>query len=152
MNDCTEYTLGFIFDKNAKNVLLIDKIGGPFPGKLNGIGVHLEENENPMIGMMRELTEETGFEHKDIKYIGPIARFSNGNGFTTEDGITVHVFYIILKDDQDYIKVIDDIEGKVSWYNIEKDDLLNFNNLKLADCNIPYFIYYALTLIKNIKE
>jgi 8-oxo-dGTP diphosphatase len=62
----TEYVLGFLFGPiNATNrqVALIKKNRGPEfnIGKLNGIGGHVEQDEQPYNAMIREFEEETSF-------------------------------------------------------------------------------------------
>jgi 8-oxo-dGTP diphosphatase len=55
------YTVGFIFNETATDVLLIRKIKPRWQeGKFNGIGGKLEEfDETPLAGMIREAREES---------------------------------------------------------------------------------------------
>lgn len=56
-----EYVLGFMFNPDKSQVLLIEKIKPDFlAGKLNGIGGKIEPNELPKSAMSREFYEETG--------------------------------------------------------------------------------------------
>ena len=58
----TEYVLGFLFDTNKENVILIHKTHGPesIIGKWNGVGGEMELGESPISAMCRENLEETG--------------------------------------------------------------------------------------------
>lgn len=61
------YCLGFIFNKDLNEVLLIRKNRGPevIVGKLNGIGGKCNKNEAPSQSMIRETKEETGLDISD---------------------------------------------------------------------------------------
>jgi 8-oxo-dGTP diphosphatase len=55
------YVVGFMFDEQMKNVLLIVKDHPEWQaGKLNGIGGHIETGETPVEAMVREFYEEAG--------------------------------------------------------------------------------------------
>lgn len=55
----TYYTLGFLFNFDWSRIALIRKTKPDWQrGKLNGIGGHVEENENPDECMRREFKEE----------------------------------------------------------------------------------------------
>jgi 8-oxo-dGTP diphosphatase len=61
------YSLGFVFSRDKKDVLMINKKRPDWQkGKLNGIGgkVIIEERENYLICMKRECFEETGLKIK----------------------------------------------------------------------------------------
>ncbi len=56
----TRYVLGFLFTRDARLVLMIDKARGPanVVGRLNGIGGKVEPGETPAHAMRREGIEE----------------------------------------------------------------------------------------------
>lgn len=57
------YTVGFLFDDEGKNVLLIQKSKPEWQqGKWNGIGGRIEDGEAPSDCMEREFLEKTGIE------------------------------------------------------------------------------------------
>lgn len=59
----TEYVVGFAFDDNEKNVILVRKRRPEWQkGLLNGPGGHLEIGENMHEAMSREFKEEAGIE------------------------------------------------------------------------------------------
>jgi 8-oxo-dGTP pyrophosphatase MutT (NUDIX family) len=54
------YVLGFVFDRNYNNVLLVEKARPEWQaGKLNGLGGRVEVGESPSAVMVRKLREET---------------------------------------------------------------------------------------------
>lgn len=62
MNERTKYVVGFAFDQNAENVVLIRKLRPAWQtGLLNGVGGHVEDfDETLEQAMSREFFEETG--------------------------------------------------------------------------------------------
>lgn len=62
MSERTKYVLGFAFDFNARNVVLISKLRPTWQaGYLNGVGGHVEDaDEDTSVAMSREFHEETG--------------------------------------------------------------------------------------------
>jgi len=66
----TKYCLGFMFNENKTDVLLIEKQKPLWQaGKFNGIGGKVEEGETSVDAMIREFKEETGIECNQWKYI-----------------------------------------------------------------------------------
>jgi 8-oxo-dGTP diphosphatase len=63
-------TLCFI--TNGSDVLLMKRGENRrvFPGRYNGIGGHLERNEDPITGARREIIEETGLDVTDLRLRG----------------------------------------------------------------------------------
>lgn len=56
----TRYVAGFLFDTNHERVVLITKNRPQWQkGKINGVGGHIEEGEQPHDAMVREFREET---------------------------------------------------------------------------------------------
>ena len=69
----TLYVLGFLFDKEVSNVVLIEKNRPDWQkGKLNGIGGRVEELETSYDAMIREFREETGLDITDWKHFTTI--------------------------------------------------------------------------------
>lgn len=56
----TEYAVGFAFDDDGRVALIRKNRPAWQEGRLNGIGGHVEEGENPDDTMVREFEEETG--------------------------------------------------------------------------------------------
>ncbi len=41
-----------------------------YPGYYNGLGGHIEQDEDPLTGAIREIKEETGLDVKNVRYCG----------------------------------------------------------------------------------
>lgn len=83
------YVVGFLFNDQMTQVLLIHKRHGPkcVVGKWNGVGGKIEPNESPYQAMVREFEEEAGvktFAH-------------NWRRFTTLVGTTATVHFFWMK-------------------------------------------------------
>ena len=63
MTKQTRYVLGLMFNADRSAVVLIRKLKPAWQaGLLNGIGGKIEDGETEREGMVREFTEETGFQ------------------------------------------------------------------------------------------
>lgn len=66
----TRYVVGFMFNENETDVLLIQKIKPMWQfGKMNGIGGKVEKHETFGRAMCREFQEETGISWGDWDYV-----------------------------------------------------------------------------------
>lgn len=66
----TKYCLGFMFNENKTDVLLIQKTKPIWQvGKFNGIGGKIEESETANQAMIREFEEEVGIINDEWKYV-----------------------------------------------------------------------------------
>jgi 8-oxo-dGTP diphosphatase len=64
------YSLGFAFDYNKKDILLITKNRPAWQAGLwNGIGGHVEEGESALDCMVREFREETGLRTEGDQWV-----------------------------------------------------------------------------------
>jgi 8-oxo-dGTP pyrophosphatase MutT (NUDIX family) len=66
------YVLGFLFNDEGKQVVMIRKSNGRQVGQLNGIGGKKEADEPPFFAMVREFEEETGVVVEDWTHYGKI--------------------------------------------------------------------------------
>lgn len=134
-----QYTVIFIFSRDLKEVLLIKKFHGPYPGKYNGVGGYMKYNENHVLCALRECKEETGreFDVKEMEYM-MMLRFPYG--------VELYIFYSIV----DKFTPTECDEGFFVWKPVQF--ALDFNNQNLAgDGNLSYFVREALRLIKSEK-
>lgn len=139
-----EYVVGFIFNWNMKKVLMIYRKKEPYRNKFNGVGGKVKPNETPLCAFLRETEEETGIDlTKEAK------RFKKLVTMSYPSGVTLHVFYAVLKDDFKMHVVPETNEGVLTWYPVKegKDTLLDVTSRYYAgEGNIPYFINYALMI------
>lgn len=74
-----KYTVGFVFNRNLKKVLLVHKLAPEWQvGYINGVGGKVEKDEEKFDCVVREVKEETGIESRktDWQFVGTI---SGGN-------------------------------------------------------------------------
>ncbi|PKK88857.1 MAG: DNA mismatch repair protein MutT [Tenericutes bacterium HGW-Tenericutes-7] len=127
-----KYTLGFI--KRNNDILMVNRLKSPWKGSWNGLGGKLNQNENPLDCIIREIKEETDIDismfHIQDKGVLTWNSFDAlGNG--------LHIFLIELPEAYQYQtpKVID--EGILDWK--DQSWLCDFENYGVAH-NIPYFL------------
>lgn len=73
-----EMVVGFLFDAEYKNVMLVRKNRPPWQdGKINGVGGKIEKDEAPQVAMWREFFEETGHIIDNFKNFAIL----NGSGW-----------------------------------------------------------------------
>lgn len=131
------YVLGFLFNKNIDEVILILK-GKPFwqKGLMNGVGGKVEDGESPYLAMCREWSEETG------------TPFDSWLHFCTMLGTDFKVFCYVGQD-KNYI---DPVESK--FYNVRRttDETpyqVNVANLHRWSCipNLKWLIPMAVNYL-----
>jgi 8-oxo-dGTP diphosphatase len=112
-------TLCFITYEN--DVLLLKRAAHKrvFPNRYNGIGGHLERDEDPLNGALREIYEETGLAVHGVRFRG-VYHIDAGQ----EVGIVLFVFTAVA-DSRDFT---DSDEGTLEWVPIAE-----VNHLPLVD-------------------
>ncbi len=110
-------TLCFIL--NGDDVLLMKRASHRrvFPNKYNGVGGHIERDEDPLTSARREIKEETGLEVRDLHLC---AVYNIDAGATT--GIALFVFTAIS--DQREV-VAREEEGTLHW--IARNEVLQLD-------------------------
>jgi 8-oxo-dGTP diphosphatase len=81
----SRYVVGFIFNKDLTQVLLIHKNRPEWQaGKLNGPGGKIEEGENGTKAVRREIEEETGLktDNSDWYYVKTLSDYNEVDVFT----------------------------------------------------------------------
>ena len=122
------YTLGFLFSKNHKKVVLIKKNSPNWQrGKLNGIGGKINKNEMKISGMIREFKEETNIHF--TKWIQFCELYKESEWW-------VHCYkgFLDFKEDIEYSTE----EGEVRTYKVDE-----LNTLRILP-NVKWLIYLAL--------
>lgn len=119
---------------SGEDVLLMKR--GPhrrvFPNRYNGVGGHIERDEDPLSGARREIREETGLEVHDLR-LRTVHNIDAGGA----TGILMFVF-TAWSDSRD---VIDPgVEGTLEW--VARDAL---NTLDLVE-DLPHILPLVLTM------
>ncbi len=110
-------TLGYVFSPSQKEVLLIhrnSRQGDPHLGKYNGLGGKVERNEDIVVGMCREIFEESGLICKKMSLAGTISWPGFGTGGEDWFGFIFRIFEV----DGTLIKASK--EGSLEWVPVEK--------------------------------
>ncbi len=106
------------FISNGGDLLLLKHAAHKrvFPNRYNGVGGHIERDEDPLTGARREIKEETGLDVRDVRLR---AVYNIDAGAAT--GIIVFVFTAV-SDSRD---LIEDREGSLYW--VAQSDLYTFD-------------------------
>lgn len=99
-------TLCFVL--NGDDVLLMKRAAHKrvFPNQFNGVGGHIERDEDPLSGARREILEETGLEVRDLS-LRAVHNIDAG----ADSGILLFVFVGWA----DRREVVDCAEGTLHW-------------------------------------
>ena len=71
-NKLTVGNVCFIFDREAKNILLLTRSREPMKGLVTGVGGKTHFDEDIHVSCIREIKEETGLDVKDVNLRGVI--------------------------------------------------------------------------------
>lgn len=105
------YTVGFVFDSNLEEVVLILKTHPDWQkGKLNGIGGKTEEGETNLDCIVRETEEETGLVTAKDAWTHFVTMFQNGN--------KIDFYAMVHEGEKTDLETI--TEEKVSWYKVNE--------------------------------
>jgi 8-oxo-dGTP diphosphatase len=110
-------TLCFVL--NGDDVLLMKRSPQRrvFPNRYNGVGGHIERDEDPLTSARREILEETGLLVRETRLCAVYNIDAGG-----DSGILLFVFTAI-SDDREF--VADETEGTLHW--VGRDQLASFD-------------------------
>lgn len=110
-------SLSFVF--NGEDVLLMKRSPHKriFPNRYNGVGGHIERDEDIYVSAMREIKEETGLDVERVQLCG-IHNIDSGG----ENGIMVFVFSAWTHERE---LSYDHDEGTLEWIAINRLDSLD---------------------------
>ena len=136
MDIALKYTICFIFLHNQ--VLMLNRLKKPNMGLWNGVGGKIEMGETPLMGIKREITEETGIILEDSKILscGKVCWFNEG------DPLNYGGMYLFRADllsyDDRLLQQTD--EGILCFKKV--DWVLDDHNLGIVS-NIRFFLPYV---------
>lgn len=134
-------TYGLIIENDE--ILLINKKGGPYDGKLDLPGGTIEFCERPEDALKRELVEETKIKIKDFELFDADS-VSFTWQYNKEKTFKVHHIGIFYK-----IKNYDILKGKVSIDN-NNNDSLGANFYKISELNKNNLSQIALIELEKL--
>lgn len=137
-------TLSFVF--NGDDVLLMKRAPTKrvFPNQYNGLGGHIESDEDPLTGAIREIEEESGLTVHSTKLVG-VHNINAGQN----TGIMLFVFTAISNNRQTNS---DEREGTIHWiptseldnYDLVEDiPLILPRILAMQPDDAPYFAHVS---------
>jgi 8-oxo-dGTP diphosphatase len=109
-------TLGYVLSPNRRQVLMIHRNARPddlHAGKYNGLGGKLEQNEDVVSGMRREIREEAGIDCLDLTLRGTISW--PGFGKKGEDWFG----FLFLITRFSGAPLTDNAEGTLQWVDVD---------------------------------
>ena len=128
---------GLILKDNS--ILLINKVGGPYNGKLDLPGGTIEFGEKPEDTLKRELKEEVGIDIISYElFDGNSTTFNWVHKGEEEHGHHIGFFYLIkdyngnISDNIDIDSINDDSKG-AKFYDIDKLDKDNLSNIAFIE-------------------
>lgn len=110
-------TLGYVLSPDRANVLMLHRITRTEDeqyGKYNGLGGHLEPNEDVATGMIREIREEAGIEVVQMMLRGTV----NWTGFGPKGEDWLAFIFRIEAFDGTPMRA--SREGKLSWIPLDR--------------------------------
>jgi len=115
------YVVGFAFNKDAGEILLVKKLRPRWMrGLLNGIGGHIEKGEPPLDAMKRECKEETGITQITWIYKG-IMNGTNNDMKSFE----CHIFYAHSQNIYRYRQIEDEQLGIYQVSNLQREQMIS---------------------------
>lgn len=137
-------TLCFVL--NGNDILLMKRAPHRriFPNQYNGLGGHIERDEDPLTGARREVLEESGLEIHDLRLCS-IHNIDAGQ----DTGIMLFV-YTAISDNREFVD--DSNEGTLEWIPISQLDKYDLVEdlpivlpriLKLSDNEAPFSVHVS---------
>lgn len=137
-------TLSFVL--HGDDVLLMKRAPHKrvFPNRYNGVGGHLERDEDPLTGAVREIKEETGLDVRDVRLCG-VHNIDTGN----MGGILLFTF---IARAESRLITVESPEGTLHWIRtaditgldlVEDLPYILPRVLEMPDDAPPYFVHVS---------
>lgn len=137
-------TLSFVLNGDAILLMKRAPTKRVFPNQYNGLGGHIERDEDPLTGAKREIEEESGLQVHSVKLVG-VHNIDAGD----ETGIMLLVFTAISDSRE---TASDEREGTLHWIptnDLDKYDLVEDiplilpRILSMGATDAPYFAHVS---------
>lgn len=104
-------TLCFVF--NGDDILLMKRAPTKrvFPNHYNGVGGHIERDEDPLTSARREIREETGLEVRDLRLRAV---------YNIDAGAVTGIVLFVFTGDTVQREVIANSEGSLHWVRLDQ--------------------------------
>jgi len=133
----THFSVGAIIRNDSGELLMIDRLNPPF-GFACPAG-HIDEGEEPLTAVLREVKEETGLSIVSCKEI-PIEAYNEAPSEPCSRGITKHIWKLYeIKATGGFIFKNDEVKS-IGWYPAER----------VKDLNLELIWRYWLTSLNII--
>ena len=127
------YTVGFIFDANFEQVVLITKNRPEWQkGKLNGVGGKIEAGETPPACIVREVREEIGLSTEEMDW--------THTAVLAGPDWKMDVFGLIHKGKNAAVRACTD--EQVDWYEVA-------HLPEATPSNVPWLVYLTKDILEN---
>jgi 8-oxo-dGTP diphosphatase len=145
-------TLSFLLDRDQILLLKIPEERGPWAGKYNGVGGHIERGENPLSAARREILEETGAVLGPLELCGVVMIDTQAT-----PGICLFVYVGELDSSK---PLHSSEEGALEWIPISKvydlplvEDLPDLlpRTFEAYRLNKPFSAHYSYDAEKNLS-
>jgi 8-oxo-dGTP diphosphatase len=129
-------TLCFVL--NGDDVLLMKRAAHKrgFPNRYNGVGGHIERNEDPLTSARREIAEETGLVVNNLLLRAV---------YNIDAGESTGIVLFIFTGESEKRQVVANSEGTLHW--IPQSELTNYNLVE----DLPYLLPRILKMRREDK-
>lgn len=137
--DKPECSIGLVTDSNG-NVLLVEQWRVGCQSRIcEAVGGLVDEGEEPLYAMIRELREETGIDEESIEYIESLDRVYSETGYSTE---VCNLFMITLRDGYEHKpQALDEGEDLTyKWYSWDEIQDMFYENDRVLPFKTKYLL------------
>jgi 8-oxo-dGTP diphosphatase len=144
-------TLSFVL--NGEDVLLMKRAAHKriFPNRYNGVGGHIERNEDPLTSAHREIEEETGLKVQDIRLRAV---------YNIDAGDQTGIFLLVFTAFSHSRDVVANNEGTLHW--VPKNEILHLDLvddlplilpriLVMEPTDAPFFVHVSYDVTDQIQ-
>lgn len=116
------------FVENEDSVLLMKRspTRRVFPNRYNGLGGHIERDEDPLTSVRREVQEESGLVVRDVRLRAV---------YNIDSGAATGIMLLVFTATSDSREVVANVEGTLHW--VPKTDLMSLDLVEDLPALLP---------------